>query len=431
MQHCPRAGAKAAKGADEGMMDEVVIVGAGHAGLQAALSLRDEGFGGRIRLIGEEAVLPYQRPPLSKAFLTGEAGEANLVLRPQALLDEARITVTGGTRVDGIDRARARIAAGKDSIAYDHLILATGSRNRHLEVPGATASGVLSLRGIDDARRLREHLGAARRVVVVGAGFIGLEFAAVAAKRGCEVEVLELGDRAMARAVSEAVSTHCAARHEGWGVRFRFEAGVIDIEQAGGKARGVRLADGELIPADLVLVGVGAIANAELAAEAGLATGNGITVDAHLRTADHAISAIGDCAFHPNAFAEGPVRLESVQNAIDQARAVAARLAGQPKPYQAVPWFWSDQGDMKIQMAGLTARRDQVIVRGDPAGGRFSVFCFRNQLLLGVESVNRPADHMLARRLLATGRRWTLAEAEAFDFDLKAMTAEAPRGADS
>lgn len=413
------------------MTRDVVIVGAGQAGLQAAISLREEGFAGRIRLIGDEAGLPYQRPPLSKAFLTGDAAESNLVLRSQELLDKAQIEFVAGTRVEGIDRGAARIAVGKDRIPYDHLILATGSRNRHLEVPGADADGVLSLRGLADAQQLKARLADTQRIVVVGAGFIGLEFAGVAAKLGRPVHVVELAPRAMARAVSEPISAHGTARHESWGTRFYFGAGVLDIEQAGGKARGVRLADGEVIPADLVLVGVGALANAEMAAEAGLATGNGIAVDALLRTEDHAISAIGDCAFHPNAFANGPVRLESVQNAIDQARAVAARLAGRPKPYHAVPWFWSDQGDMKIQMAGLTAARDHVVTRGDPSEGRFSAFCFRDGLLLGVESVSRPADHMLARRLLATGRNWTLGDVEAFDFDLKAMTAEPARAAES
>ncbi len=412
------------------MTDAVVIVGAGQAGLQAAISLRDEGFAGTIRLIGDEASLPYQRPPLSKAFLTGEASEANLVLRPKALLDQARIAFTPGLRVDEIDRGRGRIRAGGETFAYDHLILATGSRNRRLEVPGAPGDGVLSLRGIDDALRLKEWLADARDIAVVGAGFIGLEFAAVAAKLGRQVHVVELAPRAMARAVSAQVSAHCRARHEAWGARFAFDTGVEAIERDGSRVTGIRLTGGERIAADLVLVGIGAVANDDLAAGAGLATAGGIVVDAYLRTSDHAVSAIGDCAVHPSAFAGGPVRLESVQNAIDQARSVAARLAGKAKPYHAVPWFWSDQGDMKIQMAGLTAGRDHLVVRGDAAAGRFSVFCFRDGLFIGVESISRPADHMLARRLLAGGRAWTLDEVEAFDFDLKAMSAEPPRHAE-
>jgi 3-phenylpropionate/trans-cinnamate dioxygenase ferredoxin reductase subunit len=412
------------------MTGDVVIVGAGQAGLQAAISLRDEGFAGTICLIGDEASLPYQRPPLSKAFLTGEASEANLVLRPKTLLDQADIIVMPGLRVEAIDRSGSRVKAGAGLIPYDHLILATGSRNRRLEVAGAEADGVVSLRGIDDALALKGRLAAAQDIVVIGAGFIGLEFAAVAAKLGRRVHVVELAPRAMARAVSEPVSTHCLARHAAWGTRFSLGAGVAAIEEEAGRATGVRLADGTRIAADLVLVGIGAVANDDIAAKAGLATGNGVVVDAHLRTADPAISAIGDCALHPNAFAGGPVRLESVQNAIDQARSVAARLAGRPKPYHAVPWFWSDQGDMKIQMTGLTAGRDHAVLRGDVTSGRFSVFCFRDGLFIGVESVNRPADHMLARRLLGAGRAWTLGDVEAFDFDLKAMTAEPPRHAE-
>jgi 3-phenylpropionate/trans-cinnamate dioxygenase ferredoxin reductase subunit len=413
------------------MTGDVVIVGAGQAGLQAAISLRDDGFAGSICLIGDEAGLPYQRPPLSKAFLTGEASEANLVLRPQALLDQAGIAVMTGLRVEAIDRDRGRVRAGAESIPYDHLILATGSRNRRLAVAGAEADGVVSLRGIEDALQLKARLAAAQDIVVIGAGFIGLEFAAVAAKLGRQVHVVELAPRAMARAVSEEISAHCLARHAAWGTRFTFGAAVASIEQDGGRVTGVRLADGERLAADLVLVGIGAVANDDLAREAGLASANGIVVDAHLRTADPAISAIGDCALHPNAFAGGPARLESVQNAIDQARSVTARLAGRAKPYHAVPWFWSDQGDMKIQMTGLTAGRDHVVLRGDAAGGRFSVFCFRDGLFIGIESINRPADHMLARRLLGAGRAWTLGDVEAFDFDLKAMTAEPPRHAES
>lgn len=410
------------------MTGDVVIVGAGQAGLQAALSLRDEGFAGRIRLIGDEAGLPYQRPPLSKAFLTGDATEANLELRAAAFLGHAKIEIVSGTRVDGIDRADGRVRLGSgESVAYDHLILATGSRNRRLDIDGASAAGVVSLRTLEDARHLKARLADAQNIVVIGAGFIGLEFAAVAAKLGRRVHVVEFAPRVMARAISETSSAYFRAKHEGWGTRFTFGAGAEAIEQRGGRVTGVRLDDGTLIAADLVVVGIGAVANVELAVDADLATGNGIVVDAHLKTTDAAISAIGDCAFHPNGFAGGPIRLESVQNAIDQARTVAARLTGKAKPYHAVPWFWSDQGDAKLQMAGLTAGHDHVVERGDRSSGRFSVFCFRSGLFVGVESVNRPADNMLARRVLTANRPWTQGDVEAFDYDLKAMTAEPGR----
>jgi 3-phenylpropionate/trans-cinnamate dioxygenase ferredoxin reductase subunit len=407
----------------------VVIVGAGQAGHQVAASLRQGGFDGSVLLLGDEPCLPYQRPPLSKAYLKGGMGLENLLLRPVAFYRTNDIDWLGGERAAGIDRAARQLALATGGVvAYDHLVLATGTRNRPLPVPGADLDGVLYLRTVAEASLLRERLGAARQVVVVGAGFIGLEFAAMAAEKGVQVTVVEALERPMARALSREASQFFAAHHRGMGTRLVFGAGVTRILGAGGRAEAVQLADGSTLPAEIVLVCIGVLPNTDLAATAGLAVANGIVVDEHLSTADPAISAIGDCAVYPSRHCGGMARLESVQNAIDQGKAVAERLLGRDKPYGAVPWFWSDQGDRKLQMVGLTTGHDRCVVRGDPETGRFSVFCYSGERLLGIESVNRPADHILGRRLLAGGPTTRLRPAEAGDesFDLKGLVAAAP-----
>ncbi|HEV7440941.1 MAG TPA: FAD-dependent oxidoreductase [Methylobacterium sp.] len=406
-------------------MSGIVIVGAGQAGFQVAASLREAGAAEPITIVGDEPGLPYQRPPLSKAYLAGKADADALNLRPASYLAEHRITLRAGTRATGIDRAAQRLRLGDgESLAYDHLVLATGARNRALPVPGADLDGVRQLRGLSDADRLKADIAAAGRVAVVGAGFIGLEFAAVAAARGIAVTVVEATPRPMARAVSAEMGAFFRAAHEALGVRFAFEAGVEAIEGANGRVTGLRLAGGERLDADLVLVGIGVRPNQELAEAAGLAVSDGIRVDGLLATGDPAISAIGDCARFPSPFAQGlspdgSVRIESVQNAIDQGRSVAARLTGRPAIYTAVPWFWSDQGRHKLQIAGLTAPGDACAMRG--SGEAFSVFRFRNGALSGVESVNRAADHMVARRLLAAGTGLSPAQAADPDFDIKAL----------
>ncbi|TDR90098.1 NAD(P)/FAD-dependent oxidoreductase [Enterovirga rhinocerotis] len=405
-----------------GQPQNVVIVGSGQAGYQAAASLRENGFQGPVTIVGDEPGLPYQRPPLSKAYLTGKTDEEGLLLRARPFFDDRGIDVLAPERAARIERAERRLVLGSGlSLPYGHLVLATGARNRPLAVPGADLDGVLYLRTRADADRLRAQMSEARRIVVIGAGFIGLEFAAVAAARGVEVTVLEAASRPMSRALSLPMSDFFREAHEAAGLRLVFGAVVTRIEGRGGRAVAVETAAGEMYPCDLVLVGIGVMPNAELAAEAGLAIGNGIVVDAHLLTADPAISAIGDCAAYPSPHAGGRAsRLESVQNAVDQARAVAARLTGSPAPYAAVPWFWSDQGSLKLQIAGLAVPHEETIIRGDPASGAFSVFCYEGERLLGVESVNRPADHMIARRLLAAGLGVTREEAADPGLDLKA-----------
>lgn len=405
----------------------VAIIGAGQGGFQTAASLREGGFDGRIVLIGDEACLPYQRPPLSKSYLAGQSPLAELWLRPQSFYDRDEIEYLAGETVAAIDRPgrRLRLASGRE-IACDHVVLAAGARNRPLPVPGADLDGVLPLRTLADADRLRERLSIAREVVVVGAGFIGLEFAAVAGALGVGVHIVELTREPMGRVVSAEISRFYARAHRQWGAGLLLGAGAARILGAEGKAVAVETTDGRRLAADLVLVCIGVVPNAELAAAAGLAVDNGIAVDAALATADPAIFAIGDCANFPTRFAPARVRLESVQNCVDQARAVAARLAGKPVAYDKVPWFWSDQRDLKLQIAGLTIGHDRAVLRGDPESGGFSVFCFRDGRLAGVESVNRPLDHMIARRLLADEPRLTPDEAADPDFDLKAHAARSP-----
>jgi 3-phenylpropionate/trans-cinnamate dioxygenase ferredoxin reductase component len=407
----------------------IVIIGGGQAGLQTAISLREEGYTGAITLIGAEQSLPYQRPPLSKAFLLGAVAEEGLHLRPQAFLEKLGIDFAQGAEAVAIEREhRAVLLADGSARPYEHLVIATGARNRLLAVEGADRANLAYLRTIEDARALQSRLAGAEDIVVVGAGFIGLEFAAVAAKLGRRVHVVEAGPRLMARAVSKACAAFFQSQHESWGTTFSFDAGIAAIDPAGtGSRTQVRLSDGRILPADLIVVGIGVVPNAELAAAAGLAVENGILVDEHLVTSDAAISAIGDCAVHPNRFSGGLIRLESVQNAADQARNVAARLAGRPAHYHAVPWFWSDQGEFKLQMAGITSGHDHIVVQGETTDGRFSVFCFRDGKFLGVESVNRPADNMLARRVLAASQSLTLADLEACSFDLKTLAGAAPR----
>ena len=400
----------------------VVVVGTGQAAFQLAASLREEGYAAPITLVGDEPGLPYNRPPLSKAYLKGERGTVDLALRPEAFYAGKQVVLRAGTRVVAIDRAAQRIMlAGGETLGYDRLVLATGTRNRRLDVPGADLPGVTSLRTQVEASALWDHVRAARRAVVVGAGFIGLEFAAVAAAMGCAVHVIEAGPRAMGRAVTPATAATFVRWHESQGTGFSFDTGVEAIlgEE---RVHAVRTTDGVEHPTGLVLVGIGVEANDSLAAEAGLAVANGIVVDERLATADPAIFAIGDCAAYPSRHAGGAtVRLESVQNAVDHARSLAAHLAGRSRPYDAVPWFWSDQGPLKLQIAGLAAGSDAHVTLGE--GESCSVLCFRGGVLAGVESINRPADHMATRKLLRGDATVTPEEAARPGFSLRGRAA--------
>jgi 3-phenylpropionate/trans-cinnamate dioxygenase ferredoxin reductase component len=404
-----------------------VIIGAGQGGYQVAASLREAGYAEPIVLLGEEPDAPYQRPPLSKTYLLGETTADRLLLRQGNYYDRHSIDLRTGERATAIDRSarQVKLAFGK-SIPYDHLVLATGAHNRALPVHGAELPGVLYLRTRADADAIKERFAAARSVVVAGAGFIGLELAAVASKLGKQVTVIEPLARCMSRAVSPTMSQFFAEAHVGWGVDFKLNTRLAAIEGGSAGVRSVSTVEGEKIAAELVLVGIGIEPAVELAREAGLSLDNGIAVDARLLTSDPSISAIGDCASFPDSATGKRIRLESVQNAIDQGRCVAKRITGQPADYAAVPWFWSDQGDLKLQTVGLTAGCERTVVRGDAQSRAFSVFCFRGDALVGIESVNKSADHMFGRRLLAAGQSITPEEAADLSFDLKARLAQLP-----
>jgi 3-phenylpropionate/trans-cinnamate dioxygenase ferredoxin reductase subunit len=399
----------------------IVIIGAGHAGVQAAASLREEGSDDSIVLLSGEPDLPYQRPPLSKAFLKGAMDRAGLPLRAEQFYREKQIDLRLGVQATRIDLAGRRVELGAGGAEpFDHLILATGARPRPFAIPGAELDGVLTLRNIADAAAIRDRLGPGRRVVVIGAGFIGLEIAATALAVGGEVTVVEIA-RPLGRAVSPPTSDFFLDAHQAFGARFRLGVGVDAIEGAKGAAVAVVLADGERVPADLVIVGVGVLAEDALARAAGLACDNGVVVDALLVASNPAVSAIGDCAQFPQHSVGQMLRLESVQNATDQARSVARRQTGKPAPYAALPWFWSDQGDLKLQIAGLSHGVDRWTLRGDPKDRAFAAFGFRAGALAAVETVNRGAEHMAARRIIGGGLPISPDEAADPAFDLRKL----------
>jgi 3-phenylpropionate/trans-cinnamate dioxygenase ferredoxin reductase component len=385
------------------MVEHFVIVGGGQAAAQAVQSLRQGGSTHRLTLIGEEPVPPYQRPPLSKKYLAGAFERGRLQLRPIEFYQQRQVALELGQRVESIDRAAQKLALSDGRhFSYDRLLLATGSRVRKLPVPGAGLPGVHYIRTINDADAIRADLTGGARVVIVGGGYIGLEAAAVANAMGFDVTVLEAGTRLMARSVGSDVSRFYDAYHRRAGVAIHYGRSVTALE-GGNRVESVLTADGERFDCDLVIVGIGVEPCAELAAAADLACDDGILVDEFATTSDPAISAAGDCTRHPSRLAQGTVRLESVQNAIEQAKCAARTLLGQRVAYAEVPWFWSDQYDLKLQIAGLSAGHDRVVLRRGVADNSFAAFYLRSGTLIAVEAVNCPREFMQGKSLIAAG----------------------------
>ena len=387
------------------MSDSVVVIGAGQAASQLVASLRSEGFKGSITVIGEETHLPYQRPPLSKAYLKGEIAADRLFIKPQEFYNEAGCTLLLGRTATAVDRKTRQVALGDGTrIPYTKLVFATGSRVRKLPIPGADLPGCFYLRGIDDVDLLRPRMAQGARLTIIGAGYIGLEVAAVAVKRGLKVTVIEAMPRVLARAASPQISAFFEDEHRRAGVVLRCYVRTESVAQTGDMLA-VSTSSG-IVPADFVLVGVGILPNVELARDAGLEVDNGIVVNQFAQTEDPDVFALGDCANLPNSWAQGGrVRLESVQNAIDQAKHAALAIVGKPKVYDEVPWFWSDQYDLKLQIAGLSTPADQIVLRGDPASRSFAAFHLQDGTVTAVESVNAAPEYMMGRRLIAARAR--------------------------
>jgi len=384
---------------------KVVIVGAGHAGGTAAALLRQYGFGGPITLLGEEPIPPYQRPPLSKAWLKGEADEDSLALKPLEFYAEQSIDLRLGVGVAAISRGPKTVALTRgESLGYDVLVLAMGARPRRLDIPGIDLAGVCELRTAADAETLKAALKPGCRLAVVGGGYIGLEVAASARALGAEATVIELQSRVLARVASEPLSEFFEAYHRARGVGFELGVSVHQVIGEAGHVTGVKLSDGRTIACDAALIGVGAVPNDEIARDAGLECANGIVVDLEARTADPAVFAIGDVTHRPLPLYDRSFRLESVPNALEQAKQVAAALTGRPAPAPEVPWFWSDQYDLKMQIAGLPFDGDSLLIRGDPGDAKFAVFHLKGDLIQAVEAVNAPPEFMAGRQLIGSRR---------------------------
>lgn len=382
------------------MSEHVVIIGAGQAAVQAVTSLKAEGFAGRITMLGDEAFPPYQRPPLSKAYLSGKLERERLFLKPDIFYGEANCELLLGVSATAIDRTVRKVALSDGrSLAYDKLLIATGTRVRKIPVPGADLPGIHYLRSIADVDLLRPALAPGKKLAVVGGGYIGLEVAAVAVKLGLEVTVFEALDRLMARAVSTELSAFYEKEHRAAGVHFFLKTGVESFQGAD-RLTGIR-AGSQVHAADIALVGIGVIPNVELAKDAGLACDDGIVVDAYCTSiGDPAIFAAGDCTRHHGRDGQ-LLRLECVQNAIDQAKHAALAMIGRPTPYREVPWFWSDQYDLKMQIAGLARSGDRLVLRGDPANRKFAVFHLRDGAVAAVEAVNAAPEYIVGRKLIA------------------------------
>lgn len=380
----------------------VVILGAGHAGGMAAALLRQYGHAGKITLVGEEPIPPYQRPPLSKAWLKGEADADSLALKPLEFYSENNIDFRPNTRAVKLARSDKAVTLSDGStLSYDVLIIATGMRPIRLPIDGADLKGVLNLRTAADAEAIKAALGPGRRLALVGGGYIGLEVAASARALGSEVVVLEREPRILARSACEPLSKFFHEYHEARGVQFEMRATIAGFVGEGGKVTGIKLSDDRIIPCDVVLVGVGATPNDEIAREAGLECARGVVVDLEARTADPSVFAIGDVSHRPMPHYDRMFGPESVPSALEQAKQVACAITGRPAPAPEVPWNWSDQYDLKLQIAGLPFDADRVLLRGDPATAKFAVFHLKGDQVQAVEAVNAPPEFMMGKMLIA------------------------------
>ena len=385
------------------MKPAVLIIGAGQSASQTVDALRRKGFEGSLTLVGEEPELPYQRPPLSKKFLSGALARDRMPIRHQSFYDDHGVDLRLGRRAMSIDRATRRVQLDDGStLPYDTLVLATGSRPRQVTVPGSDLAGIHSLRTMADADRLRDEARPGRSAVIVGGGYIGLEVAATCRELGVEVTVLEMADRVMNRVVCEPVSRFFHEEHERHGVRLVLGARMEEfLAGADGRVRAVRCTDGSEHAADFVVIGIGVVPTDELARASGLACDNGIVVDEHCRSSDPAIYAIGDCSNHPSPHYGMRVRLESVDNAFEQANSAAANIMGTPTVHDRVPWFWSDQYHHKLLIVGLAQGHDRMVLRGDPAKHSFSCCYLRQGELVAIDTINQAKDQMAARKLIA------------------------------
>ena len=390
------------------MQPGVVIVGAGHAGFTVAMMLRQLGYSESVTIIGDEPSLPYQRPPLSKRFLLSSMDAEQLLFRPHSFFIEQEIKLLAGTRATSISvRANAITLDGRLPLSYSHLVIATGARHRQLLVPGFDLSGVTNLGTMADATMLRDAIGDAGETVIIGAGYVGLEVAAAISAQGRPVHVIDQFSRPLGRSVGLAVSRWFQRWHEASGVRFHLGRTVRRIMDGGNRqVSGVELDDGKQLPANIVISGIGIQPRQEIAVAAGLPAEDGILVDHTLRTSAKTVFAIGDCARFYDTWTEGSLRLESAQNATDQARYVARQIVGQTEPYRMVPWVWSTQREQRLQICGLSDGATQSVIRGDEEAGLFSVFLFQDQELISVQSVNRPVDYVIGRRILSGNRKY-------------------------
>lgn len=385
------------------MSDTVVIIGAGHAAGQAVASLRQEGFAGTIAVIGEESVIPYQRPPLSKKFLAGEIGLDRVLFKPMEFYAKAEAEMILDTRVARVDTAAKQIICeGSRRLDYDKLLFTTGGRVRKLTCPGADLLGVNYLRTIADVEAIRAHFTPGAKLAIIGGGYIGLEVAAVAVKHGIDVTVVEMAPTVLGRVTCKEVAAFFQRVHREEGVKIHTDTPLAAIEGEG-RVSGIRTGAGDVMPADFVIAGIGIVPNIEVAQQAGIACGNGIIVDELCRTNVPDVYAAGDCTFHPNPIYGTELRLESVHNALEQAKTAAAHICGKDKPYGQVPWFWSDQYDLKLQIAGLSQGHDQVVIRGDINGRSFAAFYLQHGKMIAVDAINRAPEFMMSKMLLQKG----------------------------